>query len=353
MRIAALTCAAAALWGGQALAQSPDAGTPADTLTCGETHVVVRGDTLQKLVDSVYGPDQSYMVLYRANRAVIGRDPSQIEKGQVLEIPCLNEAGEPVDGNPDDRLRLVAGPARPPSLDETEGAGGVVTEIVRAALLREMPSDDFTIDFRQDGVAPLETFLGERAHDLSLAWVKPDCAGAAPLGEEARFRCERLAWSDPIFEGVISYHTRAADASERLTHGDLIGKTICRPAGAALFMLEAHGLAPPDVTLMRPETAKACFAMLTAGEADVVVAAAIAAEDAIRRLGVAGQVAEYPELADLATMHAVAPIDASAAREKLAMLNAGLAALREDGEWFAIVERRLAAHAQGEAPPVR
>lgn len=63
----------------------------AQALRCGEPYVVQRGDTLQRIARRVYGPDATYHALWRANRDATGlSDPSLIEVGQSIVVPCLD-----------------------------------------------------------------------------------------------------------------------------------------------------------------------------------------------------------------------------------------------------------------------
>ena len=58
---------------------------PADT-GAARTHVVVRGESLSKIAQQVYGDAQLWRRIYDANRDVI-KNPDLIEPGQTLKIP--------------------------------------------------------------------------------------------------------------------------------------------------------------------------------------------------------------------------------------------------------------------------
>ena len=64
----------------------------AQSLACGGDYTVARGDTLQKISRLAYGPDASYNALYKANRSVVGANPSLIEVGMVLTMPCIGSS---------------------------------------------------------------------------------------------------------------------------------------------------------------------------------------------------------------------------------------------------------------------
>ena len=50
-------------------------------------HVVVAGDTLTGLAKKYYGDAKMYMVLYEANKGIIGDDPNMIKVGMELVVP--------------------------------------------------------------------------------------------------------------------------------------------------------------------------------------------------------------------------------------------------------------------------
>jgi nucleoid-associated protein YgaU len=50
-------------------------------------HVVVAGDTLTALAQKYYGDAKKYMILYEANKEVIGDDPDMIKIGMELVVP--------------------------------------------------------------------------------------------------------------------------------------------------------------------------------------------------------------------------------------------------------------------------
>ena len=62
-------------------------GTPATKFIA--EHTVVAGDTLSGIALKYYGSatKDMWMVIYNANKAIIGDDPNRIKPGQVLKIP--------------------------------------------------------------------------------------------------------------------------------------------------------------------------------------------------------------------------------------------------------------------------
>lgn len=57
--------------------------------TASQTYTVVKGDCLWSIAKRFYGSGAKYMVIYDANRDVIGGNPNRIYSGQVLTIPAI------------------------------------------------------------------------------------------------------------------------------------------------------------------------------------------------------------------------------------------------------------------------
>jgi nucleoid-associated protein YgaU len=56
-------------------------------------HTVAAGETLSHISLKYYGSavKEKWMVIYEANKAIIGDDPGRIRRGQVLKIPELSK----------------------------------------------------------------------------------------------------------------------------------------------------------------------------------------------------------------------------------------------------------------------
>lgn len=362
------------------------AGAEAQSLACGGEYIIKRGDTLQKVTRMAYGEGLSWRFIYKANKAVVGPNPSAIEIGMKIKVPCrrgqkpgvttqaakpkasapstatsasvattatpaatnvslpLNVPGVATPGS--STFRFVTGSDWRPFQDQELQNGGMITEIVDTAMETQRGADGHKIDFINDYSAHLQTLIADIAYDFSFAWFRPNCDKMEKLGAESQFRCTSLDWSDPLFEQIIGYYMRADEANVPATHADLLGRSICRPKGYALFMMEEFDLVEPAIVLKRPVNTADCFEMLAAGEVDVVVLATMVADSAIAEGGMADQIAEQPQLSTVATMHAVTSINNPNKDAQLAVLNEGIRDVRESGAWFEIVQRHLIDHSK-------
>jgi nucleoid-associated protein YgaU len=357
----------------------------AQSLPCGAPYEVRPGDTLQRIAERAYGPEASYRSLWDANRERLGgRDPSTIAVGQVIDVPCIGADGRPA---PDAALTQIetaalvppppaapepaAAPATAPQAAEAEApqaaqaeapqaaettgdaaadtganwpslparAAGMMQEIVAAALARAPGAAALGLGPAGGGAATADA-PATRRFRLSYPWPEPDCGDVARLGADSRAQCLAWRWSDPIYETVVAYLTRA-DAPAPATPAALRGLRLCRPAYLPDAVLEARGLTPPDVALSMGATPEDCLEALAAGAADVVAMDAGAVGATLARLGLGDRVAERPALAQVVTLHAVAPADNPDAAIALAALNEGLEDLRDSGAWFDIVSGAL------------
>ena len=79
-----------AVFGAFGLTAMIGAGASAQSLACGGEYVIQRGDTLQKVTRMAYGEGLSWKYLYNANKGVVGSNPSLIEVGMKIKVPCRN-----------------------------------------------------------------------------------------------------------------------------------------------------------------------------------------------------------------------------------------------------------------------
>lgn len=326
--------------------------------TCGSTYQVRPGDSLAAISDVVYGDAGSYQIIYSANSEVIGPNPGLIRVGMRLDLPCLNNVrASTADASaitqlmttnalpePNKRaIRFVVGTDWAPFTHEDLEQGGMATEIANVAMANADGNPDYKIDFINDWGAHLQPLISDHAYDFSLVWFRPNCDVIEKLGEGSQFRCNNLKWSDPIFEQVIGYFTRTNEG-EVTNHSSLMGKKVCRPAGYSTYMMEEVDLVEPNITMYRPNAVVDCFTALDAGEVDAVVLASDTAQGAITEIGAGDRIRMNDKLSKIATMHAIIAYNHPAADQMLETLNSGLRKIKQNGEWFGIVQRHLAAY---------
>lgn len=355
-----------------ALLSGPAVTAAAQTIQCGEPYVVRRGDTLQRIAERAYGRGASFRALLPANTSLFARrDPSLIEIGDVLMIPCRNgpaiaegiEEAEPAaeaapdspDAAPPPADTATAEAAAPATDAEPETAADptpplslpVLVAVDPAPtprpparpvlLIGDGPWDTASLPIHERarelvGQAPIEhvriedngdpvTLLRDAARPaILLATPKPDCAGA-PTARDIAGLCTALVWSAPLAEDVLTVLTRSdAEAG---------AETVCRTARTPAFALD------PDIAALPPRSAGECLDALAAGDVDTVMA--MATEGLLPPDGTV----EAFGRSQLVTLHAAALADDAAAVAALVTLDRGLAALREGGGWHLLLAEAM------------
>lgn len=130
---------------------------------CPVSHTVVRGDTLSLIARRYYGDPLKYRQIYDANRAAIGRNPSIIELGIVLTIPCKDGRTPAVSAASGSGDVATVEPSSESSVPEPAATAtpfvgiappaGWMPLIDVAALSREVPGEIQVLDIRAEGSA--------------------------------------------------------------------------------------------------------------------------------------------------------------------------------------------------------
>ena len=311
------------------------------------------GDTLNSIARTarIAGGHQ---ILFSANTDVI-TSLSALEVGTKLRIPCedgslpkhavAESVPTAVLANRERPSRFLTGSDNAPFTDQDAREGGMFTEMVRRAMTLGAPEAEFKIIFVNDWNSHLTELLPYGAFDMGFPWFLPDCSQLSRLSASNQKRCTDFDASDPFFEAVVGYYAKAESPyQDAKSAGDLYGARLCRPESAFTFDLEALGLSSPNVALVRPSAQQDCWQLLLTGAVDVVTLEALPAEDDMTALRLTRTVKEIAALATVETMHVFSPKGRQNGRAEMAALNAGLAALRDTGEWYQIVATQMREH---------
>lgn len=331
------------------------AGSAAMAQDACNSYRVTRGDTLREIAKRAYG-SETYMMIFDANRDVIGANPNNIEVGMLLDIPCADGsvpestaaaapaavAAAPATGK-DAPVVLITGNDFPPFTDESLPGRGMFTELVETAAIRSETKEAVEVKFVNDWDSHLETLLPAMAFDGSFPWSKPDCDKPEMLSPGDLNRCTNYIYSDPFYEIVDGLFARPGSGYDTATkYEELLGTKICRPEGYSTAHLDTAGLTEPLITLIRPVKVSDCFEQLMAGKVDVVSIDSQVAADSIKTLGLTNEVAENPNLNDVQALYVVVHKNHPRAAETLDIVNRGLHVMQDSGEWQSIVTEALA-----------
>ena len=329
--------------------QSADAAEPA----CGEAYTVAAGDTLSKIAEAAYRDPNLWPYIYgfSRNAAVIGGDPSLIGIGIRLTLPpcprsAQNDATAPIVNDRRQRTAetieaLTAGDYAP-FTDQNWENGGMLTEIVDAALGEASGAPGYSIDWVNDWAAHIDPLLRRHKYDMGFPWFKPNCDRPENLSEDDLKRCE-FYFSEPLFDMLIVLFKRSDDTRALASDADLHGTRLCRPAGYFTFDLTERGLVPGGtIELERPQTVGECFHKLVDGEVDFVTINQFTGQSAIAEFGYGDLVAASEQLADTLGLHLIIHRGHPNAIRLLKTVDSGLSALRKSGRYDEIVGRHLA-----------
>lgn len=326
------------------------------------TYTVQDGDTLGGIAMAAYG-SYNYQMIFNANREAIANNTNNLPAGLQLVLPCedgrltpdseLNAVIEAETKKQDETrdpnrpyeppIKFVTANDWKPFTDESLTGGGIYVRMATTAMNCGGNDHDYKIAFVDDWGSHIETLLPSGASDVSIAWSKPDCSKIDMLGEFAVKMCTEFEFSDPIYEVAYSYHTLVdSKYANARAFSDYAGARICRPEGWPTSDLEVEGLAAPTVEFIQPKTPMECAKMLLEGKVDLYSIEVETSTANFEELGATDKVLLNPALATFNTHHFVTSRSNKRGLEYIAMLNKGLAEMRELGEWYDIVATGLA-----------
>ncbi|MCX7645862.1 MAG: transporter substrate-binding domain-containing protein [Rhodobacteraceae bacterium] len=366
---------------------------PAAAQTLCEPYTVARGDTLSQIAKRA-GVAGGYQAVFELNANILS-NPNRIEVGQVLQMPCPDGAapsartaeaepaaaapGEPAAAEPPAAAATAeaappetappepaapeavaaaappapaeppAGPAPirfvtgtfPPWSGQDLPQQGFFTELITTALERSGTGLTAEITYVEDWNAHLDVLLPSLAYDMTYPWALPDCTRIENLEPSNARRCTDFDATDPFISAPTGFYVLKGSSFEGATSfPQLLGARLCRPEGHFTFDLEAERLMPPNAELIQPPTPAECWTALAAGTVDVVTYAVLTAEEDIVAAGMQDKVVPTA-LETVQTTHVFIAKNNPRSAELIGALNAGLAQMRANGEWFEIVSRHL------------
>ena len=310
---------------------------------CDVTYRVQPGDTLRGVAAAHYGDEDQWTLIYYANQRKLVGQVQSLAPGTEIEIPCGAEDTRP-DATPlvkkGAEMTLLTGSNYAPFTDRTWPGGGLVTELVNAALEMAPSPVPYEIVWEDDWSKHLTPTLSEKRADMGFPWLRPDCATTP---DDAR--CANFHFSDPLLDLPIMLFKRADSDFTYQSDADVLGRRLCRPAGYFTHDLDRadrRWLAEDKVTLVQAESPEACFAALMAGEVDAVTVNVFLGASKVVSMGLRGRVVPLDRPLSREALHVVISKTHWRGTTHLYRVNAGLRRLRESGRYAEIVQRHLA-----------
>jgi len=308
---------------------------------------------LSEIAQRAYGRAQAYQKIFDFNPGKM-ESPNLVRVGVELYIPCEEGGTQPdlppvreATGPTDDQvsqtrfIKILTGAEYAPYVDDGLENGGFSFELVERALQHGSSNVNYRIDVINDWSAHLKPLLADGAYDLGFPWFKPDCSQREKLGENSRWRCDKLRFSIPLHELVITFYGREGGVDNITEPGDAHGLVLCRPSGYFTHDLEVMGLMPPAIVRVVGDSPTDCFERLIEREVDLVSVNADTSDRVITKLGIRNKVSEVIDLATIQTLHVVGLKTNPQTRVNLLRINKGLKALRENGTFRKLASRHL------------
>jgi len=335
-------------------------GGAAQAETCGGVYTVKPGDSLSRIADRLYQNSKMWSTIHQNNLEKIGSNPSLIKVGQRLRLTCINGLPTGLPGGTDvavattasapvmvapgtaataTKINLLTADDYKPFTDRSLPGGGLVTEVVQKAMEAANPPEGFAIHWVNDWSAHLEPLLSNALLDMGFPWLQPDCAA-----DPSQYRCENFYFSDPMFEMLIMLFTNKDNPIAFNSDDDIIGKTLCRPKGYYTHDLDKNGrnwIREGKITLETPTTVADCFDLLMAGKVDAVALNEFTGRAAIKEAGIEDRVEVAAKPLSIEGLYVVVHKTHPRAQELLELINQGLRAIKDNGEYQRIIDTQM------------
>lgn len=227
-----------------------------------------------------------------------------------------------------------------PFTDRNALNGGLVTEIVDAALKQSQGETGFDIFWVNDWSAHLEPLLSEALLDMGFPWLQPDCKQ-----NPDRYRCANFEFSDPMFEMLVLLFTDRKRQFVFEEDSDILGRALCRPKGYYTHDLDKNGrnwLAEGKITLVQPVSVADCFEALQKGDVDAVALNEFTGRKAIKDLNLGDRVeivASRP--LSIEGLHVLVHKNHPNAKALIATVNEGLKEIKDNGTYQRIIDTHM------------
>ena len=339
----------------------------AQAQTCGDDYTMQDGDSLAKIAAKVYGKSSQWTLIFYANQDRFAAGQVLVTPGLVIRIPCLDtvaptaKAPDPATGTSKadssaptvlsseiKRIQFLTASDYAPFTDSALPNGGMLTDVVNVAMT-EFKADtkaafDFNIAWVNDWAAHLNPLLITRAFDMGFPWAKPNCQAFEELDVNAKYRCQKFFFSDPLFEEQTLVFLKKDSPIKMESESELVGKKLCRPTGYTTFDLDEQGrnwVKDKKVTLLSPPNVETCLRMLIDGTADAMPINEMTGRAAMIRLDLADKLRVIDKPISFITLHVIIAKSHPNARAMLYYVNAAIAKLKASGNYDQIVERHL------------
>lgn len=225
-----------------------------------------------------------------------------------------------------DTLRLVTGDDYAPFTGQALPGGGMLTQIVEAALgERDMP---YSLDWRPWNRGYLRTLQGE--FDATFPYIK------TPQREQ------EYRYSAPLFIAEQHIFSRVDDPIEVNNPASLQGRRFCYPLGWAPPKVLQDLLDQGQLIRHSPTGLKECVRLLLMGRDDFFISDRRLGEAAMRLAGVDLQELRTSDsVVSNSALHLIVPLKHPQGEQLLEQFNLGLQSLQDSGRYQQLIDNYL------------
>ena len=342
--------ALAGMFGGAALAQG-----------CGGNYTVRPGDSLSGIADSQYKDVGKWTAIHSANLDKIGENANSIRVGMKLRLRCIDGLPTGLAGATDvaaaapapaplvvapgnaatrRKINILTGGDFWPFTDKAMPNGGILADVVQAAMEAADPAQGFAIHWVDDWASHHEPLLSNAFLDIGFPWYQPDCDA-----DPETYRCANLIFSESMFEVLMLLFVDRDRPFAFNSDADMQGKVICRPKGYSTYIFDQQGrnwLQGGVITLETAASPGECLRLLTEGAVDGVVLNEFLGRRKIAELGLSDRVVvAQGQPISIDGNHMVAHKSHPQGREFLEVFEKGLAKIKEDGTYRKIIDAHM------------
>jgi len=344
------------------LAVAGTLGGAAAAQTCGGEYTVRQGDSLSLIADSQYKDVGKWTAIHSANLDRIGQNPNSIRVGMTLRLRCIDglpaglEGGEAVSARvPEAAAPLVVAPGTAatrrkiniltggdfwPFTDKDMPGGGILAEVVNAAMEAADPAQGFAIHWVDDWAAHHEPLLSNALLDIGFPWFRPDCDA-----DPETYRCANLIFSESMFEVLMLLFVDKARPFAFNSDADMQGRVLCRPSGYSTYIFDQHGrnwLRDGVITLEIAASPGECLRLLTEGAVDGAVLNEFLGRGKIAEMGLRDRVVvAQGQPISIDGNHMVVHKSHPQGPELLAVFEEGLERIKADGSYREIIDAHM------------
>ncbi len=311
---------------------------------CGDVvHRVKEGETLFSISEIYYGSQVRWSLIFYSNQTSVGGGGFDVPVGTDLKIPCQPGMTIP-DETPlqvaDADMKILTGGNFAPFTDRDWLGDGMITELVNAAMEATPDPVSYSITWEDDWSKHLFPMLDSKEFDMGFPWYKPNC-------DENRDheRCKNFHFSDPVMELPNLLFVKDGSDFTFDVDDDVVGRTLCRPAGYFTFDMESADrmwITNDLIDLVQPATPVDCFNLLMDDQVDAVALNDFTGRTTLSDMALSDRVIALDRPLSVQGLHIIISKRHWRGTTHLYRINAGLRALKESNRYGQIISRHLA-----------